>query len=93
MRIQVQETLSGTTLRVTWVSSGTTVSSIYSTLLDKAETVVNTATPTSSGGGLWYAIHPIPNSNGWYVNEWQAIINANTYVNRQYIKATKPEVD
>lgn len=93
MKIQVHELLSGTTLRATWISSGTSVSSIYSTLLDKSETIVNTATPTSSGDGHYYAVHAIPNSAGWYVNEWRAIIATNTYVDRQFVKAFRPEVD
>ena len=93
MKIQIHELLSGTTLRGTWISSGTVVTSIYSTLLDRSETVVNTAVPVSSGDGHYYAAHAVPNSAGWYVNEWRAIISANTYVNRQFVRAFKPEVD
>jgi hypothetical protein len=93
MRIPVTEVIGGTTLRATWISSGTTVSSVYSTLLSGSESIVNTATPVDSGDGHFFAIHPIPTTPGWYVNEWIALIAANTYVDRQFIRAIRPEVD
>lgn len=93
MRIPVTEIIAGTTLRTTWISSGTTASGITSILRDKDDAVVNTATPVDSGSGFWFAVHAIPNTAGWYVNEWRAIVAANTYVNRQFIRAVRPEVD
>jgi hypothetical protein len=93
MRLQVTDVIGGTTLRATWISSGTSVDSIYSHLLSNSETVVNTATPVSSGDGHYFALHPIPTTPGWYVNEWIALIAANTYVNRQFVRAIRPEVD
>jgi hypothetical protein len=93
MRIPVTEHIAGTTLRFTWISSGTTVGGITSILRDKSETIVNTATPVDSGNGFWFAIHSIPNSAGWYVNEWLASIASNTYANRQFVRAIRPEVD
>jgi hypothetical protein len=93
MRIPITEIIAGTTIRTTWISSGTTASGMTSILRDKVDAVVNTATPVDSGNGFWFAVHPIPNTRDWYVNEWFAIIAANTYTNRQFIKAIKPEVD
>lgn len=93
MRIPVTERIAGTTLRATWISSGTAVSSIYSILRDSEEAIVNTATPVDSGNGHFFAIHPIPTSAGWYVNEWVAIVAANTYIDRQFVRSIRPEVD
>lgn len=93
MRIPVHELIAGTTLRATWTSSGTTASAITSILRDRGEAVVNTATVVDSGGGLYYALHNLPNTPGWYVNEWWAVIATNTYCDRQFIKAIYPEVD
>lgn len=93
MRIPVTELIAGTTLRATWVSSGTTPSGITSILRDRSETIVNTATPVDSGNGLWYAVHPLPNTPGWFVNEWRSVMASNTYSDRQFIKAIYPEVD
>lgn len=93
MRINVIDVIAGTTLRMTWTNSGATVDSIASRLINGSETIVNTITPVSSGNGHYFAVHPIPNTPGWYVNEWVASIAANTYVNRQFVKAFKPEVD
>lgn len=93
MRIPITEHIAGTTVRVTWISSGAAPTGMASMLRDRADAVVNTATAVDSGNGFWYALHTLPNTNGWYVNEWQAVIAANTYISRQFIRAIRPEVD
>ncbi len=93
MKIEVHERLAGTTIMPTWVNSGQSPSSIISILRDASDAVVNTATPVSSGNGFYFSVHALPSSpNVWYVQEWLAIISANTYRDRQYINALGLEV-
>lgn len=91
--VNIVETVAGTTLKVTWVNSGVIPSSLVSELLDRSDAVVQTATPVSSLNGLFYALHTLPNTRAWYVNRWWAVINANTYQSRQFVRAMLPEVD
>lgn len=93
MRISVTELIAGTTLRATWASSGTTPSAMQSLLIDRGETIVSTASPVDSGNGHWYAVHRVPTTPGWYINEWRSVILTNTYTDRQFIKSVWPEVD
>lgn len=94
MRPPVIERIAGTTLRVTFVSSGSAPTVISSALIDKSEAVVNsTAGVNSLGGGQFYAVHQLPNSPGWYINEWKATIQGNNYVERQFIRIRSMEVD
>ncbi len=83
----------GGTIKFTWVSSGAVASPIISKISDGAETVVNTATVQSSGNGHYFALHPAPNTPGFYVNGWLATISANTYANGQIFKVKRTEVD
>lgn len=92
MRIPVYEFISGTTFRAGFVSSGDTATAIVSRLLDKNETLVNSTTGQSSGNGFYFALHTLPTTPGWFVNEWIAVINANTYINRQFVRGVHPEV-
>jgi hypothetical protein len=91
--IRPYEVIAGSTIRLTWVSSGAVPSSIASTLRDRNEVLVSSLAATSSGGGAFYAIMPHPRTPGWYVNEWIAVVNANTYTNRQFGKVVTMEVD
>lgn len=91
--INIIRKVAGTTLKATWVSSGATASPISSQLIDGNEQLVSSVTATSSLNGLYYALHSLPNTRAWYVNQWIAVINANTYVDRQFVKAILPEVD
>lgn len=93
MKLPVVELLAGTTLKAAWVNSGATASPICSALFDKDEALVSSIAATSSGNGFYYATHLLPNSTAWYVNKWYAVINANTYVDAQWVRAVRPEVD
>lgn len=94
MGINIIERVAGSTLKSTWVNSGVTANPISSAILDRNETLINSVAATSSGGGFYYALHALPTTpNVWYVNQWIAYIGANTYVDRQFVKATRPEVD
>lgn len=91
--LNVIEKLGGTTLKATWVSSGDLASPISSALFDRNETLVGSIAAVSSGNGFFYAVHLLPNTRGWYVNQWIGVIGANTYIDRQLIRCTMPEVD
>ena len=92
MRIPVYEDIAGTTVRTTWVNSGVIPDSILSTLKDSTENVLENVAGVNSGNGFYFALHHLPLSAGWYVNEWFAVIQANTYVKRQFIRGVHPEV-
>lgn len=83
----------GSTLRSTFVSSGATVSPIYSALRDREDVLVSSVAGVSSGNGHYYADLPLPTSAGWLVNEWGGVINTNTYRRFQLVQVLKPEVD
>lgn len=91
--IKVYNELIGQTLRFSWVSSGNTPSQISSALVDKNDLVVNSMTAISSGNGFYYAVHTLPNSAGWYVNEFRAWVDSYQYVDRQMIRARTLETD
>lgn len=87
------EVVAGSTLKVTWVSSGVTPGSIVTRLIDGTETLVASATGVSSGNGFYYGLLSIPNTDTTYINEWFAFIGANTYVSRQLVHAHRLRVN
>jgi hypothetical protein len=87
------EVIAGATIKLTWVSSGAVPSTIACTLRDRSEALISSMTATASGNGHFYAMMPHPGSRQWVVNEWIAVINANTYVDRQFGKVVTLEVD
>jgi len=95
MRIPVFEEIAGTTVRVTWVNSGVTVDpgGLVSLLFDKDENELQSVLGVSSGNGAYYALHNLPNTPGWFVNRWISVIQANTYINVQFLKGVWPEVE
>jgi alpha-glucuronidase len=90
---RVIEVVAGSTIKLTFSNSGATIGSIASALINNVEAVVHSVSPVSSGNGNYYALHSIPNSDAWYVNEWFSYINASTYVSRQLIHAHKLRVN
>lgn len=93
--VPIAEVVAGTTLKATWVSSGTTPSSLSSELLDQNDQVIatyNALLNGSSGNGHYYAVHFVPDSYPWYVNRWFAFVEANTYQHRQLVRAHRLEV-
>jgi len=93
MRIPKVEVIAGTTLRATWVNSGVIPSSLTSALLTGSETCISSVAAISSGDGHFFALHEIPTSGGWYINQWIGIIASNTYRDRQLVQAHRLEVD
>jgi hypothetical protein len=90
---KVIEAIAGTTIKLTWVTSGVTPTTIVSNIINNVESLVSSYAGTSSGNGFYYGMHTLPNSDAWYVNEWFSYINANTYVARQLIHAHKLRVN
>lgn len=93
MKFPIIEKIAGTTFKPTFVSSGVTASPISSALLTGSGTLINSVTATDSGGGHFYALHLLPTTPGWYTNVWWATIAANTYTDRQFVRARLPETD
>lgn len=93
MRINTVECIAGTTIRLTWVSSGTIPSGAASSLISGSETLVSSVAAVDSGNGHLYAVHDVPTSGGWYINEWQATLVGKTYRNRQLVRSQRVEVD
>jgi hypothetical protein len=93
MRPPVIEKIAGTTLKVTFVNSGTTASPISSALFNASEVLVSSVAATDSLNGFYYANHLLPGSAQWMINEWRATIAANTYVERQFVRIRTMETD
>lgn len=93
--IETHEVIAGSTFMPTWFSDGVTPTTIASAIRNSSESLVNSVAAVASGGGHYYALNPIPSSYGntWFVNEWIAVINANTFVSRQFVRAVLPETD
>lgn len=93
MQINVIEKIAGTTIMQTAVASGGTISPLSFQLLSGSETLVNSVAGASSGNGAYYGLHLLPSSEAWYVGQMIGVINANTYVARQLVRARALEVD
>jgi hypothetical protein len=92
MRVKVLEWLGGTTIKLTWVNTGTIPSGLTLNLLDRNEQVVSSVSPVASGNGHYFAPLFLPTSDAYYVGRSQAVLDAATYVNRVLIKTHKLEV-
>lgn len=93
MQLNVVEKIAGTTLTQTLVNSGATISPLSFQLLSGSETLVNSVSAQSSGNGFYYALHLLPTSEAWYIGQAIGVINANTYIVRQLVRARVLEVD
>lgn len=77
----------------TLINSGATVSPVSFQLLSGSETLISSVSGQSSGNGHYYGLHSLPSSEGWYIGQAIGVINANTYVVRQPVRARALEVD
>jgi hypothetical protein len=92
---KVYDCIADSTKKLTWVSSGTVPSQISCALrmTNSAQTLISSMAASTSGNGFYYGVLMHPGSAGkWVINEWIAVINANTYVNRQFGKLLFPQV-
>lgn len=88
------QVLPGDTIKLTWISSGTIVSSMSFTVIDGSEAIVSSASNmTDSGGGHWYADYIVPNSIGFYVAHSTAVINGKPYKRATRFQVALYEVD
>ena len=85
--------LIGDTIAITWVNSGVTPTAIGAAIYNGSETLVSSASMTSSGNGHYYRLYTLPNTPGYFVAETIATISGNPYKNRIRFKAIRGEVD
>ena len=90
---RIPKRLIGDTLKVTWVHSGTTPTSIHAAIYDGSETLVNSMSMTSSGNGHYYSLYTLVDSLGYFVAETLATISGKPYKNRMKFKAVSGEAD
>ena len=90
---QMQKKLIGDTIKITWVNSGVTPSTIYSAVYNGSETLVNSVAMTSSGNGHYFSLYTIVNTPGFFVAETYATVSSKPYKNRIRFKAVKGESD
>lgn len=91
--MSINKHLIGDTVRLTWVSSDITPSTILANVYNNAETLVGSGSMVSSGNGHYYYDYTIPNTTGYYVAETLATINSLPYKRRTKFKAVTGEVD
>ena len=84
--------LIGDTIRLTWVSSDITPSTIIANVFDSSETLVDSGSMTSSGNGHYYFEHTISDTPAFYVSQTLATINGKPYKNRTRFQAILGEV-
>ena len=85
--------LIGDTRKVRWVSSGATVTAIHFAVYNGTETLVDSATMTSSGNGHYYGLHTVPNTPGHYVVQTLATIDGRPYKTRERYRAIIGDVN
>lgn len=93
MQIPVLERIAGTTFMQTAINSGGSISPLSFQLLSGSETLVSSVAGVSSGNGFYYGLHLLPTAEAWYVGQMIGVINTNTYVARQMVRARSIEVD
>lgn len=85
--------LIGDTIKVSWVNSGITPTTLVYAVYTGSETLVDSASMTSSGNGFYYGLHTVPNTPGWYVIETLASISSKPYKRRTKYRAVMEDVD
>jgi len=89
----MKQHLIGDTIKVTWINSGVTPTSLICTVYTGSETLVDSGAMTSSGNGHYYFNHTVSSLQGFYVAETLASINGDPYKRRVKFKAVLDEVD
>jgi len=87
--------IAGDTIKFTAISSGDTFTSTRMNILTGSETVIASATLSSSGDGHYYYNYTIPYSGppGFYVGEMLMYVNSLSYIKKHRFKVTVGEVD
>lgn len=94
--MSIQKFVVGDSVKFTWVNSGTTATDLHHEVFDGAETLVDSATMTSSGNGHYYSFFTITDADsaqGYYNVKLKGTIAGNQFVRRHVFKAITGEVD
>ena len=83
----------GDTIKVSWVSSGVTPSTISAAVYNGSETLVNSVAMTSSGAGHYWSSYTLVNTVGYYAVKTHAVVSAAPYINKINFKAITGDVD
>lgn len=90
--MSIPEVLIGDTFKQTFVSSGTSPSSIVAAVYDGDENIVSSGSGVSSGNGHYYRQASV-DTPGYYVSEWRATISGNPYKRRLVFEAVTVRTD
>ena len=94
--MSIQKFVVGDSVKFTWVNSGTVAADLHHEVYDGDETLVESASMTSSGDGHYYSFFTIPDSDGaqgFYNVKLKGTIAGNQFVRRHVFKAITGEVD
>jgi len=89
----IKRHLVGDTVRMTWISSGTTPSPIFNHLLTGSETSISSTSMTDSGNGHFFRDLTLPDTPGFYVSESVATVDSFEYKRRKRFQIILAEVD
>jgi len=88
-----KEVISGDTIKFKFISSGDTFSPIFVDIRNGSETLVHSATMSSSGNGHYYHNYTVVNSNGFYSGKMIGYINSLAYARPEWFRIVPMEVD
>lgn len=93
--MSIKDFLCGDTIKVRWVNSGATPTTILFAAYDGIETLVESAAMVASGTspGFYYYMHTIPSTPGYYVTEVVATISGKPFKNRERYRAILQDVN
>lgn len=89
----MKDFLCGNTITLGWVNSGVTPSDITAKCFTGSETVIDSAAMVQSGTGIYYHLHTVPNTPGFYTLETIATITGKPFKNRLKYQAVLQDVD
>lgn len=91
--MSAQDFLCGDTVKIRWINSGVTPTTIIAAAYTGSETMIDSAAMVSSGNGHYYHLHTIPDSPGYYVAQTLATVSGKPYKNRERYRAVIKDVN
>jgi hypothetical protein len=91
--MSTQDFLCGDTIKVRWINSGVTPTTLIAAAYTGSETIIDSASMVSSGDGHYYHLHTIPDTPGYYVAQTLATISGKPYKNRTAYRAVLKDVN
>lgn len=91
--MSTQDFLCGDTIKIRWINSGVTPTTLIAAAYTGSETIVDSAAMVSSGDGHYYHLHTVPNTPGYYVAQTLATISGKPYKNRTAYRAVLKDVN